>query len=51
MLIEEALVVLDLADVLALLAEFFLVGGGGRFFGLGAGSEDALEGLAGRLGE
>jgi len=49
--IEEALVVLDLADVLAFLAEFLLVGGSARLFGRGADREDALEGLVGRLGE
>ena len=48
MLIEEALVLVDGADVLALLLECRGVGGSARLLGGSLCREDALEGLVGR---
>ena len=48
-LIEEALVLVDLTDAFALLLECPGVGGSARLLGGGLCREDALEGLVGRL--
>ena len=50
-LVPERLVLLDRADVLAVLLECGLVGGSARRLGCGVTLEDALDGLVGRLRE
>ena len=50
-LVPEGLVLLDRADVLAVLLECGLVGGSARLFGCGLSLEDALDGLVGGLRE
>jgi hypothetical protein len=46
-LIEEALIFLECADVISVLLEPIQVGGSARFFGYGVSFEDALQGLVG----
>jgi hypothetical protein len=48
-LVEEALVFIERADVIALLLEPTIVGGSARLFCCGGSFQDALESLIGRL--
>jgi hypothetical protein len=49
LLVEEALVFIERADVIAVLLESTIVGGSARLFGSGTSFEDAFESLVGRL--